>query len=90
MPVIYELRGKAAAFGELAINLYSGCAVGCRYCSDSWVRRMTWEKWTTRRTAAKEYSVSTRTRRKRNGGRSARDPDWPRAPTPINRTRRPG
>ena len=49
MPVIYELRGKATAFGDLGINLYSGCAVGCRYCLDNWVRRMTWERWTTAR-----------------------------------------
>ena len=47
MPVIYELRGKAAAFGELGINLYSGCAVGCRNCNDPWIRHMTWERWTT-------------------------------------------
>ena len=47
MPVIYELRGRAAEFAELGLNLYSGCAVGCRYCSDPWLHRMTWEKWTT-------------------------------------------
>ena len=46
MPVIYELHGKAAEYAELGIDLYSGCAVGCRYCYDPWVRRMTWEKWT--------------------------------------------
>ena len=47
MSVIYELRGKAAEFGDLGLNLYSGCAVGCRYCHDPWLRRMTWERWTT-------------------------------------------
>ena len=47
MAVFYELRGKTAGFTELGINLYFGCAVGCRYCSAPWVRRMTWEKWTT-------------------------------------------
>ena len=47
MPVIYELRGRAAKFSELGLNLYSGCAIGCRYCSDPWLRRMSWEKWTT-------------------------------------------
>ena len=46
MAVIYELRGKLAAISELAINLYSGCAVGCRNCHDPWLRRMTWEQWT--------------------------------------------
>ena len=34
MAVIYELRGTMAEFAELGLNLYSGCAVGCRYCSD--------------------------------------------------------
>ena len=47
MPVFYELRGKSAVFGDLAINLYSGCAVGCRYCIDAAVRHMTLEQWTT-------------------------------------------
>ena len=47
MSVIYELRGRAAALGELGLNLFSGCAVGCRNCNDPWIRRMTWEKWTT-------------------------------------------
>ena len=47
MAVIYELRGGAAAYGELGVNLYSGCAVGCRYCCDAVFHRMTWERWTT-------------------------------------------
>jgi DNA repair photolyase len=47
MSVIYELRGRAAAFGELGLNLYSGCAVGCLNCNDPWIRRLTWERWTT-------------------------------------------
>ena len=34
MPVIYGLRGKVAEFCELGINLYSGCAIGCRYCAE--------------------------------------------------------
>ena len=46
MPIIYELRGIATEFAELGLNLYSGCAVGCRYCSEPWYRRMTWERWT--------------------------------------------
>ena len=46
MPVIFELRGGMASFSELGVNLYSGCAVGCRYCTDPSLRRTTWERWT--------------------------------------------
>ena len=46
MPVIYELRGKSAEFSDLGLNLYSGCAVGCRYCGSIWLHRTTWEQWT--------------------------------------------
>jgi DNA repair photolyase len=30
--VIYETRGKAREYSELAANLYSGCGHGCTYC----------------------------------------------------------
>lgn len=30
--VIYEPKGKAAEYGELAVNLYNGCSHGCVYC----------------------------------------------------------
>jgi len=30
--VIYEPRGKAREYSPLALNLYTGCAHGCRYC----------------------------------------------------------
>lgn len=30
--VIYEPKGKAGEYGELAINLYNGCSHGCVYC----------------------------------------------------------
>ena len=46
MPVIYELRGKTAGYGELGLNLYTGCSIGCRYCYDIWLHRTTWERWT--------------------------------------------
>ena len=46
MSVIYELRGKSAEFGELGVDLYAGCAIGCRYCYDIWLHRTTWERWT--------------------------------------------
>ena len=63
MAIIYELRGRASSVGEFGINLYFGCAVGCRYCYDVSVHRMTWEKMDRQRTAAKEYSVFTRAKR---------------------------
>ena len=61
MPVLYELRGRTAAYGELGLNLYSGCAVGCRYCYDVWLQRMTWERWTTGATARKNILASLET-----------------------------
>jgi len=32
MPIIYETRGKAREYSELAANLYAGCGHGCTYC----------------------------------------------------------
>lgn len=32
MIAIYEPKGAAREYGELACNLYTGCAHGCRYC----------------------------------------------------------
>jgi DNA repair photolyase len=32
MSVIYEPRGRAREYGELACNLYTGCDHGCKYC----------------------------------------------------------
>jgi DNA repair photolyase len=32
MNIIYEPRGKAREYSELAANLYSGCDHGCTYC----------------------------------------------------------
>ena len=46
MAIIYEMRGSAVEFGDLGVNLYSGCAVGCRYCHSISLQRMTWERWT--------------------------------------------
>ncbi len=32
MPIIYEPKGKAREYAPLALNLYRGCAHGCKYC----------------------------------------------------------
>jgi DNA repair photolyase len=32
MKIIYEPKGKALEYAELAVNLYSGCDHGCIYC----------------------------------------------------------
>jgi len=32
MNIIYEPKGRAREYAELAANLYSGCAHGCEYC----------------------------------------------------------
>ncbi|WP_392654680.1 hypothetical protein [Dehalococcoides sp. THU4] len=32
MRVVYETKGKAREYFELAVNLYSGCTHGCTYC----------------------------------------------------------
>lgn len=32
MPIIYEPRGKAKEYADLAANLYIGCDHGCKYC----------------------------------------------------------
>lgn len=32
MTYIYEPKGKAREYGDLALNLYRGCSHGCRYC----------------------------------------------------------
>lgn len=32
MRVVYETKGRAREYSELALNLYDGCSHGCRYC----------------------------------------------------------
>ena len=31
MPLIYEPRGKAREYSDLAVNLYTGCSDACRF-----------------------------------------------------------
>ena len=44
--VIYETKGKAREYCELAINLYSGCAHCCVYCYGADVTHQTWDAFT--------------------------------------------
>lgn len=32
MKIIYEPKGAAKEYSELAVNLYLGCNHGCKYC----------------------------------------------------------
>lgn len=41
MAYIYKPKGKAAEYGEYALNLYDGCVHGCAYCYVPAIRRKT-------------------------------------------------
>jgi DNA repair photolyase len=45
MPIIYEPRGKAREYSDLAANLYTGCSHACRYCYCPAVLRKTMDQW---------------------------------------------
>jgi DNA repair photolyase len=45
MNIVYEPRGRAREYSELACNLYRGCTHGCRYCYAPACMRTTGEKW---------------------------------------------
>lgn len=45
MGVIYEPKGKAREYCELAVNLYRGCGHGCLYCYGAACLRMTREEF---------------------------------------------
>ena len=78
MPVIYEMRGNSAIFAEFGLNLYSGCAVGCRYCPSPWVRRLSWDRWTSGARPRRNILYLTRSRSESLAGQSGRDPGLPR------------
>ncbi len=46
MSIIYEPRGKANEYSELAVNLFTGCSHVCRYCYCPAVLRKTIDAWT--------------------------------------------
>ena len=45
MNVVYEPKGRAREYSELACNLYLGCTHGCRYCFAPACMHSTAEKW---------------------------------------------
>ena len=45
MPVIYEPRGKAREYSELACNLYTGCIHKCKYCYCPAIMRKSLDEW---------------------------------------------
>lgn len=45
MSVIYEPRGKAGEYSELACNLFTGCCHGCLYCYCPAIMRTSLEAW---------------------------------------------
>jgi len=45
MNVVYEPKGRAREYAELACNLYMGCMHGCRYCYAPACMHTTDDKW---------------------------------------------
>ncbi|MCL2304538.1 MAG: radical SAM protein [Planctomycetaceae bacterium] len=45
MSIIYEPRGKAKEYSDLAVNLYTGCSHGCRYCYCPAIIRKKIDEW---------------------------------------------
>ena len=45
MKVVYEPKGRAREYADLACNLYMGCTHGCRYCYAPACMRTTDDKW---------------------------------------------
>lgn len=45
MSIIYEPRGKAREYSELAVNLFTGCSHACRYCYCPAILRRTLDNW---------------------------------------------
>lgn len=45
MSIIYEPRGKAKEYSDLAVNLYTGCSHACRYCYCPGIVRKKLDEW---------------------------------------------
>ncbi len=45
MKIIYEPKGKAREYSELAINLYTGCLHACKYCYCPQINFKSLEDW---------------------------------------------
>ena len=45
MPIIYEPRGKAKEYADLAVNLFTGCRHACRYCYCPAILRKSLDDW---------------------------------------------
>jgi DNA repair photolyase len=45
MRVIYEPRGRAKEYSDLACNLFTGCSHACKYCYAPAIRRQTLDTW---------------------------------------------
>lgn len=45
MNIIYEPRGRAKEYSDLACNLYMGCSHGCRYCFAPACMRKSADEW---------------------------------------------
>lgn len=54
MSIIYEPRGKAREYSELAVNLMTGCTHGCRYCYCPSISRSSLEEWSSKTTPRKD------------------------------------
>ena len=89
MPVIYELRGKPATYTQLGLNLYSGCTVGCRYCSGLAASARRWRNGPTTRGRDRNILFGARGANAKKMQGDPRIADCP-APILINPTKPPG
>lgn len=71
MRPIYEPKGKAGEYAELALNVYTGCTNGCEYCYAPAVLRKTREAFA-RGVAAREGLVAALERQLSQGGYEGR------------------